>query len=111
MDFNEYQNFCAETAKYPGRGETMGLAYTVIGLSGEAGEVAEKFKKILRDKNGVMSPEDRLAFAKELGDALWYITENATQIDMTLEEIAQMNIDKLRSRKARGKLSGSGDDR
>jgi NTP pyrophosphatase (non-canonical NTP hydrolase) len=87
------------------------LLHWVLGLNGEAGEVAEKLKKIIRDKNSVVSDEDKAELAKELGDVLWYIAVFAHELGVPLSQIAQANIDKLQSRKARGKLGGSGDNR
>ena len=83
----------------------------ILGLTGEAGEVAEKMKKILRDKDGQMTEDDKREIAKELGDILWYINSTARYLGFSLEEVAQMNLDKVLSRKARGKTHGSGDNR
>jgi len=83
----------------------------ILGLTGEAGEVAEKMKKILRDKDGVMSEEDKKELVKELGDILWYINSTAVYLGYTLEDVAQANLDKVLSRKARGVSHGSGDNR
>lgn len=85
--------------------------YPTLGLSGETGEIAEKVKKIIRDDHGVITDEKRDQIAKEAGDVLWYLSQLATEIDYSLEDIAQMNLDKLASRAARGVLSGSGDNR
>ncbi len=85
--------------------------YPTLGLSGETGEIAEKVKKIIRDDQGVITDEKRDQIAKEAGDVLWYLSQLATEIDYSLEDIAQMNLDKLASRSARGVLSGSGDNR
>lgn len=83
----------------------------VLGLLGESGEVAEKFKKILRDKAGKISDEDRQEMAKELGDILWYVNSTAVLLGLTLEEVASKNIEKLASRHDRGLINGSGDNR
>ena len=83
----------------------------VLGLTGEAGETADKIKKILRDKDGVMSSEDRDLIAKELGDTLWYIAAIARYLDLSLSEIAKSNIDKLENRYQRNKIHGEGDKR
>jgi NTP pyrophosphatase (non-canonical NTP hydrolase) len=109
MELSEYQELSRRTATYPGAGEN--LVYPTLGLAGEAGEVAEKVKKLLRDDGGVMSDERRAALAGELGDVLWYVAQVATEAHLDLEEIAQANLDKLLSRKERGVLSGSGDTR
>lgn len=87
------------------------LLSQVFGLVGESGEVAEKFKKLIRDKNGKISEEDRTEILKELGDILWYINAVANLLDSDLEEVARKNLDKVLSRKARGVTKGSGDNR
>ena len=87
------------------------LAYPTLGLVNEAGEVAGKIKKIFRDKNGIVSAEDREALKGELGDVLWYFTQVCTELDLTLEEVAEANLDKLFSRMERNKLGGEGDNR
>lgn len=110
MQFNEYQQKANETAIYPGKGTVMGLAYTALGL-GESGEVQGKVKKILRDDSGIISEQKRQAIKKELGDNLWYIAQTATELELTLDEIAEANVSKLSNRKKRGVLTGSGDDR
>jgi NTP pyrophosphatase (non-canonical NTP hydrolase) len=109
MDFAEYQSLSRRTATYPGAGDD--LTYPALGLCGEAGEVAEKVKKTLRDDGGVLSDERREALARELGDVLWYLSQLATEADLDLEEIAEDNLEKLLSRQERGVLRGSGDDR
>lgn len=108
MDFAKYQEKARATAIYP---VEHAVTYPTLGLAGEAGEVAEKVKKIIRDKGGEFSQEDRLAIRKELGDVLWYISQIACDLDITLESIAIANIEKLRVRQEKGTLSGSGDDR
>jgi NTP pyrophosphatase (non-canonical NTP hydrolase) len=109
MLISEYQELSRRTATYPGAGEN--IVYPTLGLAGEAGEVAEKVKKLLRDDDGVLSDERRGALAGELGDVLWYVAQVATEAGLDLEEIAQGNLDKLLSRQRRGVLSGSGDSR
>jgi NTP pyrophosphatase (non-canonical NTP hydrolase) len=109
MLISEYQELSRRTATYPGAGDN--IVYPTLGLAGEAGEVAEKVKKLLRDDDGVMSDERREALAGELGDVLWYVSQVATEAGLDLEEIAQGNLDKLLSRQRRGVLSGSGDSR
>lgn len=105
---NEYQEFASKTAIFP---EGCGLSYCALGLNGEAGEVAEKIKKMLRDDDGKLSEEKRGEVKKELGDVMWYLSQMCRLCDTTMEEVAQMNIDKLYSRMERGKLKGSGDNR
>ncbi len=87
------------------------IVYPTLGLTNEAGEVAGKIKKIFRDHNGVITPEDREALKHELGDVLWYLTQICTELDLTLEEVAQANLAKLFSRQARGVIRGDGDKR
>src|SRR5476651_2737800 len=74
----------------------------VLGINGEAGEVAEKVKKIIRDKNGVISEEDKKELAKELGDVLWYLAVFAKDLGFSFDEVAKGNLEKLKSRKERG---------
>jgi len=109
VNFEEYQKKSRKTAIYPNAGENF--VYPTLGLSGEAGEVAEKIKKVIRDKNGVMDDESREMIEKELGDVMWYTAQLATELNLSLDDIAQKNIKKLYSRLERGKISGSGDNR
>ena len=109
MTPNDYQNRALETAIYPNRGANF--VYPTLGLVGEAGEVADKLKKVIRDGDGVLTDTVRDAVAKELGDVCWYIAVLAAELDYNLEEVMQMNLDKLASRQQRGVLSGSGDAR
>ena len=109
MNFNEYQLLARETAIYPNKGENF--TYPALGLCGEAGEVAEKCKKIIRDQDGMWSMKNREEILLECGDILWYIANLAYEFDIFLDDIAKYNIKKLNSRKERGKLQGSGDDR
>jgi len=83
----------------------------LLGLSGEAGEVAEKFKKIIRDRGGVITDVDKEDIVKELGDVLWYVSALADYLGVSLEEVASKNLQKVLSRKARGTSHGSGDNR
>lgn len=108
MNLNEYQEETAKTAGYP---ESMGITYCALALNGEAGEIAEKVKKVIRDNGGVWTQELKEAVALEAGDVLWYIARLSDELGYTLEEIAEMNLKKLRSRAERGKIQGSGDDR
>ena len=88
-----------------------GRSEKVLGLPGEAGEAADKFKKIIRDKGGVISLSDREEIVKELGDVLWYVTMIAEYLEIPLSEVAQKNIDKLEDRYKRNKIHGAGDNR
>lgn len=109
MNFEEYQKKSRVTAKYPNAGKNY--VYPTLGLAGESGEVAEKIKKVIRDKSGVVDEETREMIKKELGDVLWYVSQIATELGLNLDDIAEHNIEKLYSRMERGKLSGSGDER
>lgn len=109
LTVNDYQEKACSTAIYPNRGNN--LTYTVLGLLGESGEVAEKLKKLIRDEGGVMTDAYREKMALEVSDVAWYLAMVAYELDYSLEEIFQMNLDKLASRAQRGVLSGSGDDR
>jgi NTP pyrophosphatase (non-canonical NTP hydrolase) len=122
--FADYQAGTALTAVYPGQGTGLGLMYCGLKLAGESGEVAENIGKAVRD-DGLMlldlgtstfvpqpvSMERRAKLAKELGDVLWYISQAATELGLSLDEIAEGNLAKLADRQARGVLKGSGDDR
>ena len=109
MDLSEYQSRSRATAVYPAAGDN--LLYPTLGLCGEAGEVAEKIKKMIRDDDGVLTDERRSALSQELGDVLWYLAQLATEADLELAAIAEANIEKLSSRQRRNVLQGSGDDR
>lgn len=109
MDFKEYQEKSRKTAVYPDKDNNF--IYPTLGLSGEAGEVSEKIKKVIRDKEGIIDDETREAIKKELGDVLWYVSQIATELGLSLDDIAEKNIEKLYSRMERGKLNGSGDNR
>ena len=109
MNFTDYQKKSRETAFYPDAGNNF--IYPTIGLAGETGEVAEKVKKIIRDGGGVLSDEKREDLKKELGDVLWYVAQLATEFRLDLQDVAETNIEKLQSRKERGVLKGSGDER
>lgn len=87
------------------------IVYPTLGLANEAGEVAGKIKKIFRDHNGEITPEDREALKYELGDVLWYLTQICTELGLTMEEVAEANLSKLFSRQARGAIRGDGDKR
>ena len=110
LSFEEYQKRTGDTAIYPGRGELTGLLYTALGL-GETGEIQGKVKKILRDDSGVLSEEKRQDILAECGDVLWYLAQLTEELGGNLGEVAQNNLDKLASRKERGTLKGSGDNR
>ena len=109
MDFQLYQERCRATARYPDAGANP--IYPTLGLCGEAGEVADKVKKVLRDRQGNFSSEVIADLQLELGDVLWYVAQLATELGLELEQIAQTNLDKLASRAARNVIGGSGDRR
>lgn len=114
MDFNTYQKESRKTANYMNRPDANigGVpVYPVFGLVGEAGEFADKIKKVFRDNGGIIDEEKRDLLKKELGDVLWYLTQLATDLDLTLDDVAQTNLDKLFSRLERGKIGGDGDNR
>jgi NTP pyrophosphatase (non-canonical NTP hydrolase) len=87
------------------------IVYPTLGLANEAGEVAGKVKKIFRDHGGVVTEEDRQALKGELGDVLWYLAQICTELGLSLEEVAESNLEKLFSRLERGAIKGDGDDR
>lgn len=113
MKLDKYQKRAAEFDLFEMTVDlkSPGFLEKVLGLVGEAGEAADKIKKIIRDKGGYASEEDREAIAKELGDVLWYVANVARYMGVPLSEIAEGNIEKLTSRKKRNKISGEGDDR
>lgn len=106
MEFAEYQNKAKETAIYPKQLDG-GIYYAAIGLAGEVGELLNKIKKIARDGAAV----DKEAISGEMGDVLWYLSQMATELGISLDDIAGYNLKKLNDRKARGVISGSGDNR
>lgn len=110
MTMNEYQIKALVTAASVGD-DFRDLLHWVLGVSGEAGEITEKFKKIIRDKGGSVSAEDKTEIVKEMGDVLWYLAVLAKQLDVDFETVAKENIKKLRSRQMRNKIGGSGDNR
>jgi NTP pyrophosphatase (non-canonical NTP hydrolase) len=112
MDISKFQTYQRESRKtwsviqvdHP-------IVYPTLGLANEVGEVAGKIKKIFRDRGGVITTEDREALKQELGDVLWYFTQICTELDLTLEEVAEANLAKLFSRLERDKIRGDGDNR
>ena len=109
MDLNAYQQGARRTARYPDVGANP--IYPTLGLCGEAGEVADKVKKVLRDRQGVFDDQVREDLALELGDVLWYVAQLATELGLELDQIASANLEKLASRAARNVIAGSGDRR
>ena len=108
MTLNEYQKKALETAVYP---QEYKITYPSLGMNGEAGEVADKVKKVIRDNGGVFTNENRYEIAKEIGDVLWYCATLANDLGYDLEAIGRINYEKLRSRQERNKIGGSGDNR
>jgi NTP pyrophosphatase (non-canonical NTP hydrolase) len=107
--FNEYQKATSQTAKYP---QEFALIYLSLGIASEAGEVAGKMKKWIRDGDSKMTREEWVqAMSSEIGDVLWYAARLADELDLSLSEIAEENMSKLLDRKARGVIGGSGDNR
>ncbi len=104
MEFNAYQELAKTTAIYP---ENAKIFYPCLGLAGEVGEICEKIKKHVRDGR-VLDKED---LKKELGDVLWYLSTLATDLEISLDDVAVTNYEKLKSRKERNVISGSGDNR
>ena len=110
---NDYQEAAKECDLFRRTGDynTVAFIEKVLGLVGEAGETADKVKKILRDKEGMISEGDKREVVKELGDVLWYVAMIAEYLEVPLKEVAETNIEKLRSRKQRNLLHGAGDNR
>lgn len=108
MTLNEYQFEANTTAIYP---ESAALTYPTLGLAGEAGEICNKVKKIIRDEGGALSEDKKQALVDELGDVMWYVAAIAKDLKVALDDVARRNLDKLASRKQRGTLGGSGDNR
>ena len=108
MSLDEYQQCALETAVYP---EEYNIVYLALEMAGEAGEVADKIKKVIRDSNADFSPVKCEEIAMEIGDVMWYCAVLADRIGYKLDTIARMNHRKLKSRQLRGKLGGSGDNR
>ncbi len=113
MRFDEYQEEVKKFDLFEQTNNVLEPAFMakILGLPGEAGEVSEKFKKIVRDKGGKISNEDKDEIVKELGDVTWYVATIARYLGVLFSEVAEGNIDKLSSRMERGKLHGRGDNR
>jgi NTP pyrophosphatase (non-canonical NTP hydrolase) len=106
VTLDDYEQRAASTAVYPGQGTVQGLVYTVLGLAGEAGEMANQVKKTLRDDDGVLTDQRRAKLVDELGDVLWYVANTAKELGVPLADIAQQNLNKLQARKEQGTLKG-----
>lgn len=111
MTFDEYQQQAPSTAHCDYDDPIMERSIWAMGIAGEAGEVVEKWKKIVAYKHGVVSDEDMTELAKELGDVVWYIAMLAHSLGLSFDDIMRRNVEKLQSRKARGAIKGAGDNR
>jgi NTP pyrophosphatase (non-canonical NTP hydrolase) len=111
--FNEYQRETDSTAVYPdaGMGTVEAVTYTTLGINGEAGEVAEQVKKMLRDNDGNLTPDREAKIKKELGDVLWYVARTCTELDFEMDEVAVENLQKLQERQRNHALHGEGSAR
>lgn len=108
MTFEEYQEKARKTAIYP---KEVGLAYVTLGLTGEAGEIANKVKKVFRDSNGELTGEARQSIAGEICDLMWYVSALCDELNISMNMLAEVGIQKLEDRQQRGTLHGSGDNR
>lgn len=109
---DNYQIAAGLTARYPDTTEmSLGLIYCALKLNGESGEYAEKIGKCIRDNGGHFSPELKEQLILELGDILWYVAQSAHELGENLDDVARKNLEKLKSRKERNQLHGSGDNR
>lgn len=110
VTFDDYQKQALTTA-VANPDPLMDKTIWAMGVAGEAGEVIEKWKKIVAYKGGIISDEDKTELAKELGDVVWYIAVLADRLDLSFDEVMQQNIAKLRDRKKRSVIKGAGDNR
>lgn len=110
LSFNQYQKQAIKTAINQDE-DFKNLMYRTLGLVGEAGEVAEKIKKIIRDKESKISEADKQELIKEMGDVLWYLQALSDSLSVPFSEVAEVNLSKIHSRKSRGVTRGSGDNR
>jgi len=108
-DFDDYQKQCKKTAVYPKIGKNF--SYPTIGLMGEAGEVANKIKKLIRDDKGKINNVRRDEIKAEIGDMMWYTAQLSTELGIKFSDVFKANLEKLASRQKRGTLHGSGDKR
>lgn len=106
--FDEYQEAAVRTAVYP---ENAAMFYTALGLAGEAGEVANQVKKILRDDGFILTDARRIKIRKEIGGVMWYVAALCTEIGLNFGDVCRENIEILTSRQERGTLKGDGDNR
>jgi NTP pyrophosphatase (non-canonical NTP hydrolase) len=111
MTFDEYQAMASKTAQFNKDEPEYKLMYLSMGLAGESGEAIEKLKKVMRNDGGVLRDETRASIAAELGDVLWYLSQLARELGVSLEAVAQANLAKLASRVERGVIKSEGDTR
>ena len=115
MNFNDYQKLAKKTDYFSSKNERKifgnNLVNATLGLAGESGEFADKIKKLYRDRKGKMDVATKQDLIHELGDILWYIAKMARELDVKLDDVARLNIEKLMSRKKRGVITGQGDHR
>lgn len=111
MDFDEYQTRASQTGSYHTNDQEYVLMYLSMGLAGESGEVIEKLKKVVRNDGGVVSAEKREDLKKELGDVLWYLSQLAKTLGLSLADVAETNIKKIADRAERGVIKSEGDNR
>jgi NTP pyrophosphatase (non-canonical NTP hydrolase) len=111
MEMNEYQDEASKTAGWGKDFPLNPVAYITLGLTGEAGEVAEKVKKMFRNDKGELTDKKREELKQELGDVLWYISQLARELDIPMNDIAEANIAKLTDRQKRGVIASEGDER
>lgn len=109
LSLKDYQSMAMSTAIYPNKGKGN-IIYPTLGLVGEAGEVANVVKKIDRDDGGVLTPQRKEQLLLELSDVLWYAAALATELDVSLEYVAERNINKLMQRKQANNLKGHNRD-
>ena len=111
MDFDAYQEQATKTATFDGKQKEYQLMYLTLGVTGEAGEIAEKVKKLMRNDDGLISDEKRDELKREIGDVLWYLSQLSRVLGFPFSEAAEANIAKLADRKARGVIKSTGDNR
>jgi len=106
MELNEYQEKASKTVVYPQVGG-LGYIFPALGIAGEVGEVVERMKKMVRDPNtrGAITDQDREEMKGELGDVLWYISQIAREFDVSLEDIAEVNLKKIEKRLKEGSIN------
>ncbi len=110
MDFNTYQKKALKTALYSGDKFTD-LTHWILGTVEEAGEVAARFKRIIRDQDSKMTAANKREIAGEIGDVLWHLAVLSQELDIPFDQVAEQNLAKLADRHKRGKIKGKGDHR